>query len=436
MNGAITLSADTKSTFVQARCVGGGTLVNNSVALKPEGFWWDDVIVGRWSWRGANLDFPRLHDSYDAIMALINVQPVMERTTPVMPHVLRRGFEKIGMEPKVATANVLECIGCGRCNAGCAYGAKQSMIETTIPAVVAGGGLLVPNAHVLNLVLDGSPGNQICRGARVRTRDGDEITVEADKVVLAAGAFASTKILRRSGFAGMNPGVRTVGKQFSGNMGTPLFAEFDASLRGWDGIQIAYLAEMPEQRLVIETAFAPPPGFGLQAPQWGQSFMDALVKFDHLGVACPVLGTSAYGDIVKDLSPSGYSINFAMNDDDWYRLSLGLKRSAEAMFAAGAHTIYSTRFDAATLTDPAAINHYFAGTGPLQYLKMTTAHLQGGNVISDDPNQGVVDANMKVYGIDRLWITDASVMPSPITLNVQLTIMALAHYAAPGIAAA
>jgi choline dehydrogenase-like flavoprotein len=260
--------------------------------------------------------------------------------------------------------------------------------------------------------------------------------VEADKVVLAAGAFASTKILRRSGFAGTSAGVRTVGRRFSGNMGTPLFGEFGGSLRGWEGLQVAYLAEMPQERIVIETAFAPPPAFGLQAPQWGQAFMDAVEQYDHLAVTCPVLATSAYGDIVKDLSPSGYSIDFSMSDDDWYRLSLGLKLAASAMFAAGAKRIYSTRFDAETLTDPAGMDRYFAGTGPLQYLKMTTAHLQGGNVISSNRNLGVVDADLKVHGIDRLWITDASVIPSPITLNVQLTVMALAHYASAGIAAA
>lgn len=436
MNGSITLSANQKYTFVQARCVGGGTLLNNSVALKPEGPWWNDFIVKRWSWLGAPLDFPRLHASYDEIIKLIHVAPVMPRVMPPMAETLRQGFERVGMHPKVATCNAVDCIGCGLCNAGCRYGAKQSMNETTLPAVVAAGALLVPNAHVSHLSLEGEPGRQTCRGAFVRTADGEWVEIEADKVVLAAGAYATTKVLRRSGFAGANPGVRTVGRRFSGNLGTPLFGEFETTQRGWDGLQVAYLVEMPEDRLVIETAFAPPPAFGLEAPQWGQAFMDSLTAFDRLAVAVPVVATTAYGDIAPGLAPSGYSIYFEMNDEDWYRLGVGLKRSAEALFAAGAKKVYSTRFDAKTISSPKAIDRYFAGTGPLQYLKMTTAHLQGGSVINEDPNQGVVDLDMKVHGIDRLWITDASVIPSPITLNVQLTVMALAHYAAPGIAAA
>lgn len=40
---------------------------------------------------------------------------------------------------------------------------------------------------------------------------------------------------------------------------------------------------------------------------------------------------------------------------------------------------------------------------------------------------------MKVHGIERLWVADASVIPAPITLNVQLTVMALARYAAEAV---
>jgi ferredoxin len=426
MNGAVTLSANQKYTFVQARCVAGGTLVNNSVALKPVGQWWTGM-KDRWSWLGADLDWDRLNKSYDELMSLTSVGPA---------NPLGKGFASIGLAPKLVTCNLHECVGCGRCNAGCQYGAKQSMLETTLPRLVKAGGYIVPHAHATELILEGPQGRQVCRGAWVRADHGETFAIPADKVLLATGAFASTKLLRRSGFSGANPGVRTVGRRFSSNMGTPVFGEFDDRLDGWRGLQVGYFVEMPEERTIIETAFAPPPGLGLQAPQWGQRFMDTVNRFSQLAVACPVIGTSAFGDIRQDDSPSGFSIYFDMNDEDWYRLAVGMKHSAEGLFAAGAKRVYSTRFDALEITRPNDIPAYFAGTGPLQYLKVTTAHLQGGNVIHGDANQGVVDCDMKVHGIDRLWITDASVIPAAITLNVQLTIMALARYAVPGIVAA
>jgi choline dehydrogenase-like flavoprotein len=62
-----------------------------------------------------------------------------------------------------------------------------------------------------------------------------------------------------------------------------------------------------------------------------------------------------------------------------------------------------------------------------------TSHPQGGNPISRDPAKGVVDERFRVYETDNVYVCDASVFPSSVTVNPQLTVMALADYAAPGI---
>jgi choline dehydrogenase-like flavoprotein len=54
--------------------------------------------------------------------------------------------------------------------------------------------------------------------------------------------------------------------------------------------------------------------------------------------------------------------------------------------------------------------------------------------MSNDPATGVVDAHFKVYGYDNLFVCDASVFPTSLGVNPQVTVMALAHYAAPFIA--
>ena len=63
-----------------------------------------------------------------------------------------------------------------------------------------------------------------------------------------------------------------------------------------------------------------------------------------------------------------------------------------------------------------------------------TGHPQGGNVMSNDPATGVVDENFKVFGYDNLFVCDASVFPTSLGVNPQVTVMSLAHYAAPLIA--
>jgi choline dehydrogenase-like flavoprotein len=436
MNGGTTLSANQKFTFRQGHAVGGSTLVNNSVALKPEGFWWDTNLVERWSDMGVELDWPELHDAYDEIGALINAKEIDERVITPQSKTLKAGFEALGYTVKPVHSNVRCCIGCGRCNVGCQYDAKQSMAHTTIPRFVEAGGELVPDAHVEEIRFDGPAAASRVSGIRVVGSDGSKATIEADKFVLAAGAYASSKLLWRSGYPEFEPGVRTLGRRFSGNFGAGVFGRFEQPQNGWSGQQIGYVVEIPEERTVIETAFAPPPALGWMAPQWGSRFMELVQSCDYIAAAIPVFGTLAYGDLRSDLPKpfrSGFAIDFDFIPEDYLRLARGMKLIARAMFAAGAHEVFTTRFDGLALKRGEDVDEYFDDTGPFQYLKLETAHLQGGNVTHPDPNQGVVDSNFKVHGVENLWITDASVIPAPITLNIQLTVMALAAYAAPRI---
>ena len=70
-------------------------------------------------------------------------------------------------------------------------------------------------------------------------------------------------------------------------------------------------------------------------------------------------------------------------------------------------------------------------------LVLGTGHPQGGNAISRVRGQGrgVVRPDFRVYGFDNLYVCDASVFPGPTTVNPQITVMTMAHYAASRIAA-
>jgi choline dehydrogenase-like flavoprotein len=67
-------------------------------------------------------------------------------------------------------------------------------------------------------------------------------------------------------------------------------------------------------------------------------------------------------------------------------------------------------------------------------LGLNSAHPQGGNPISRDWRTGVVDPSFRVHGMDNVYVCDASVFPTSVTVNPQLTVMALAEYASGRIA--
>ena len=67
-------------------------------------------------------------------------------------------------------------------------------------------------------------------------------------------------------------------------------------------------------------------------------------------------------------------------------------------------------------------------------ISVNTAHPQGGNPVSRDPRKGVVDDSFRVHGHENLYVMDASVFPTAVGVNPQLSVMALSHYAAQQLA--
>lgn len=66
-------------------------------------------------------------------------------------------------------------------------------------------------------------------------------------------------------------------------------------------------------------------------------------------------------------------------------------------------------------------------------ISLGSGHPQGGNSLSRSADRGVVGPDFRVHGMENLYVCDASVFPSSTTVNPQMTVMALAEYAAPGI---
>ena len=58
----------------------------------------------------------------------------------------------------------------------------------------------------------------------------------------------------------------------------------------------------------------------------------------------------------------------------------------------------------------------------------TTAHILGGAVMSDTPEQGVVDYSGQIHGYPNLYVVDGSNVPVNLGVNPSLTITALAEY--------
>jgi choline dehydrogenase-like flavoprotein len=99
--------------------------------------------------------------------------------------------------------------------------------------------------------------------------------------------------------------------------------------------------------------------------------------------------------------------------------------AAKILIAAGAKEVYPLMDGMGSLRSMAEAEACLSGSWPPGTLKLRAYHPMGTARLGRDRG-GVVDASEFVRGTDRLTVTDASVFPTSLAVNPQITFMAFA----------
>ena len=167
-------------------CIGGATIVSMSNmvrALDEELFDWDIDLT----------------DAYEYVEELIDVHPLDDSHIGKGTQGFLDAGRELGLDTMKMPKGIREedCIQCGKCAFGCPADAKWSGKDFVEEAVEAGA-TLICDGEVTEIVSE----NNIVSGVKY-IKDGKEHFIEAEKVVLSAGAIGSALILRNSGFDGV-----------------------------------------------------------------------------------------------------------------------------------------------------------------------------------------------------------------------------------------
>lgn len=442
--GGLQATVDLDLTILQGKCLGGSTVINNAISfrlndpeLSPTG---SPDVLETWERLGARIDRAQLDVSYDRVEAIIGVRPLLQVQDQGVPpidgnnaKVLLDGSARlVQKDPDLARwkfglfrKNLHRCLGCGYCNFGCPYERKMSMLETYIPKAIESGARVIAGCHVVEITTNGRKAT----GVRCKLRDGRKLTVEARSVVVSCGAIGSSVLLLKSNIN------RNVGKRFSFNAGTPMLARFPHAIQGFDGVQMA--AYVDGGAYLLESLFNPPLTFALTMPGWFGVHFARMKAYDCFAGAGVIIGTEPNAQVKR----SSFSrkvfgpVSYRMTKADLDKLRRGMARLAQIFFEAGAETVYPATFADVEMEASRFASHPEDIPRLLKKrirkpedLTLGSAHPQGGNAMSDDRSVGVVDSHFRVHGYDNLFVCDASIFPTTIRINPQLTIMALADY--------
>jgi choline dehydrogenase-like flavoprotein len=424
-DGAVQLARDFRLQVLQGMCVGGTTVINNAVSIRTP-----EEVIAAWDERcggalgGFETDLDEISELLD-----INTQPEKVFAAGVGKFV--KGVEKLELrrgarvfEP--VAANIRDCLGCGYCNIGCAYGRKLSMLDTLLPQAQGMGGpgglRIVSECEAEGVdVTGGRVGEISCRA------NGRRVRVRADRYVVAAGAVGSSYLLGRSGVGGP-----AVGKGLGFNIGSPITAEFDERLDNYAGLQITHIYRpkgVPDY--VMETWFNPVLSQALAMPGWFADHRRNMLRYAHMAATGVIVGSAANAKVEKALL-GGADVVYTPEQADLARLVEGLKLAGRIYLKAGAKRVMPATFEYHSFTRADQLDQLSAIVTDSSDIQLGTGHPQGGNALGTDPADSVVDPRtFRVHGSENLYLCDASVFPTTIGVNPQLTVMALAHRAAP-----
>jgi choline dehydrogenase-like flavoprotein len=319
------------------------------------------------------------------------------------------------------------------------------------------GAQVVANCRVDELLLERLPddgrGGRTHRVTGVMARMTDSrgtnrelVEIRARRVVLAAGPFASPRILMRSGVPRLRlakGSERAVGERFSTHATITFCADFDEALYPSGATPpMGYFVkkyEVDDQsaadpardhvRYALEGMLNHPLAHAQLVPyESAESHQAFMKRFNQTMTLAVMFRDRPVGRV----NPGGFEYALAEEDQPGWLDSL--QTGARIMFAAGARRVFFNSPQPLILNTPEEIDAVL--TPDLvrqQRIPITSGHPMGGCALGGDAKRDVVDSRGRSWDVDGLYVADSSILPTSLGVNPCYTIFALGRYIAHGI---
>jgi choline dehydrogenase-like flavoprotein len=406
------------------KTVGGTTTVNGGTCFRAP-----DRVLAHWrdDYGLDELSPAAMGPYFERVEAVLGVETAKAALLGGNGRVLARGCAALGLTKHgPLKRNAPACDGKGVCCFGCPTAAKRSTNVSYIPLALRAGAELFPGARVHRIIVEGGR----AAGVVARTEAGHTLTVRSRAVVVACGSLLSPLLLERHGLGGASG---QLGKNLSIHPAGGALAEFDEQILPWKGIPQGYsIEDLHEEGIMYEGAMVPLEMTMSMTQLIGPELVRLAESFDRV---------ASFGYMIEDSSRGSVSevrgqpvIRYWLNEQDVSHIKRAVDVLAQIFFAAGARRVHAPIHGFEVLESPDDLRALRRATIRAWDLDLTAYHPLGTARMGVDPARSVIGPDHQAHDTPGLYVVDGSAVPTPLGVNPQVTIMALATRAAEKIA--
>ncbi len=430
---ATALSDDLSFIMLAGRGVGGGTILNWNTSLNPPPF-----VLEEWE-REFGIDgitgaqFQSYLDEVWSVLKINKEESQRNLNNGVLwKGCLELGYKE-GVDFGVISRNVVGCDQrCDLCTFGCVYACKQSTILNYLPMAFQQGAKFLFNTRADHIIFDrGSATGVECSSS------GRKVDVKAKVVVAACGALNTPALLLKSGLREKN-----IGRHLRLHPTTAVAASFDYHVDAWRGppqtVEVNKFLNLDGSGHGFWLEAVPPyPGLFAMSLPWedGKAHKDYMLNnFSKTAATIVLLREWGSGEVKVDQYGSP-KVSYSLDARDKLNFVRGIKEAARILAAAGAMEIVTLHSDYTgvkangriTQKELDPFNEAVTTKGiDCNKIMLYSAHLMGTCRMSAEESTGAAKPSGELYGVENLFIGDASIFPTDLGVNPMVTIMAMA----------
>jgi choline dehydrogenase-like flavoprotein len=432
--------------IAQGCCLGGSTIINDAVC-----FGTPTRVKEEWKNLGVDFDEKEWSTYLDRVNKTLHVAEVTDDELNRNNKMLKEGAKKLGLKDHRKNArNCINCMQCGFCHLGCHYETKQNVLVTYIHQA------LQQEDSNMKVYCNCRVDRIDYKGDTVEGIEGDFVNIDGTKsyririnskiVIISTGAIASSKLLLMNGIS-----QTTAGNGLCLHPGIQVIGDFDYEIKGNQGIPMAYTvhdfgvtrktdesiksSNYDGSEFLLESIFLPLTQFSIALSGSGIWEHRRLIeRFNNYSMAGIVVRDGNLGKVTLTANERA-SVTYEPGIKELKALAKGTEILAKMWFALGANKIIVPHRGLSSISSKEDIPKLKESIiNDPKNLLLGSAHPQSGNKIGNNANDSVVDSNCKVHGFKNLFVCDASVFPTAVGVNPQISVMTVASIIASRIA--